>query len=277
MKFKSLLAANILSSIIASLNASSILTTNVNDDHNLKSHSQLNQINDEKFRFSLMTAKAADEYFSLPYADVDADSTSDYYSITSSLGKRVYRPNHSLAHGLRQAYLARDIALFIQNLNKTQHDEFIDQEENFQQFDKWLFNYNKESKFLQKLEFANSFQKSGRQSEVSREQNAILYESYLDADKENFQQKAKDHSGANKIFKDQHEVDIFAEAIVRKFERFPEDLEGFGANATADIYYLSKIFFTAHLLDLRRLPHFSKEKILKKCFSTNVWESKTQS
>ena len=54
--------------------------------------------------WSINVANIVNQYFGKPYKDVsypDALSCQD--------GSQVYRPNHSLAHGMRQAYLAVDV------------------------------------------------------------------------------------------------------------------------------------------------------------------------
>jgi hypothetical protein len=88
--------------------------------------------------------------------------------------------------------------------------------------------------------------------------------------KKNFQAAAEKRIGS--LFENQEEIDLFSQAIVDKFE--PD-------TPFSDLVFLSKILYTAHLLDLRRLTNFQKDKILKnismQLFETEKlteWESK---
>ncbi len=210
----------------------------------------LTAIDSDRFEWSMKVAEAVNHYFNLPYSDAKPDS--NYYALQCPDGSFVYRPNHSLAHGMRQAYLAVDIAVFLKN----SHDKQLSN--HGKAFYDWVQSqFSKDPTLLKKLEFANAFQRSGRKSELSRDQNPEKYEEYLRSDQNNLQEKVGDFIGSGKLFKDQDEVDTYKGAIVKVFDIVPQNIH-------TDLYYLSKICFTAHLLDLRRLPHFDKEKILRK-------------
>lgn len=209
----------------------------------------LSVIDPDREKWSMMVADAVNVYFKEPYQEAQNKNAS-FYALQCSADTVVYRPNHSLAHGLRQAFLAVDIALAFKNaqaqgLGDASHSLL-----------KWIQDkVNHDPNFLKKIEFANAFQRTGRQSEASRSDNKERYEAYLMADQSNFLTKVQELGLVGKIFKEE-EVNVFKEAITKVFtEKDPKSPE--------DVYFLSKIFYVAHLLDLRRLPHFSKEQILK--------------
>src|SRR5204862_3256973 len=74
----------------------------------------------------------------------------------------VYRPNHGLSHGIRQAFLIRDIIHFLTTHN-TKFTSFLKKQN---------------SKFITKLMLISAFQRSGRESEVSSSNNKLLYDKY---------------------------------------------------------------------------------------------------
>lgn len=216
----------------------------------------LTEVSPERESFSLEVANLVNEYFSKPYEEA-GNKTSIFYALNCPDGSVVYRPNHSLAHGMRQAYLAADLVLALKQANG---DLFTHKEEG-KRFTDWVKDkLATDTNFLKKVELANAFQRTGRKSEISRGQDQQKYEAYLLADQENFIAKAKDYVGPNKLFKDQQELDVYKQAIVRKFSQKESGISD-------ELYFLSKIFFAAHLFDLRRLPHFNKDQLHKEISS----------
>jgi hypothetical protein len=100
-------------------------------------------------------------YFQRPYNDdvsiIKKKIDDKYY--------KVYRPNHGVAHSLRQGFLVRDIVKLMAS-----EDDWLKKEINSDHF------------FSIKLAILSSFQRSGRQSEISSSENPILYEKYENND-----------------------------------------------------------------------------------------------
>jgi hypothetical protein len=111
-------------------------------------------------------------YFQRPYTDSDYMS-----SISRNIDDTtftVYRPNHGVAHSLRQGFLARDIVtILLQRSDLNLHSSIL--------------YYHTES-FSTRVSILSSFQRSGRQSEVSSNHNPSLYYSYERQDAVNFRE-----------------------------------------------------------------------------------------
>lgn len=88
---------------------------------------------------------------------------------------------------------------------------------------------------LYKLQVAASFQRSGRQSEISSANDPVLYKSYEEQDVKNCLSFLDDAS---------EEAITYSEAI-----RWDADSD------------IAKILHAAHHLDLRRIPSFDEERI----------------
>jgi hypothetical protein len=137
----------------------------------------LTEINGNRFEWSMIVANEVNPYFSQPYAD----NPNDKLLCTDGI-MYVYRPNHSLAHGLRQAYLAVDIVVFLKNAVLSQEERQEKTPGNALR--QWVIKKLKaDSQFLKKIEFANAFQRSGRQSDISKDTNEAKYNEYLMNDK----------------------------------------------------------------------------------------------
>lgn len=212
----------------------------------------LEKMSEDRLNWSREVAYLVNDFFSRPYEDA-WDKSDSFYALKCGDGNVVFRPNHSLAHGMRQAYLAVDIVLIFRQANGS----LFTDSKNGERFISWIRQRLKSDlNFLKKVEMANAFQRTGRKSEISRGQDKEKYESYLRADKENFSTKVTDYVGQGKLFKDSDEANLFRDAIVTKFDEKP-------ANVSDDLYFLSKIFFAAHLFDLRRLPNFDKGQLYR--------------
>ena len=84
------------------------------------------------------------KYFEQPYQDEQYDTS----RIINNIMYIVHRPNHGVAHSIRQGFLARDIVYLLASHNK------------------WLLNELQSDKhFKIKLAILASFQRSGRQSD----------------------------------------------------------------------------------------------------------------
>lgn len=199
----------------------------------------LQELDPRRTAWSEEVASEVNPYFKRQYLDAPDD-------LLECLDESVvYRPNHGLGHGMRQGYLAVDIAVFMDNARRLYSDTDVND------LQTWIRKKAKDDKlFLQKLEFANSFQRSGRESDIAKGTNPTRYAEFLAADRENFQKAAQRRIGT--LFNNQAEIEIYKHAITDVFEPNSEP---------SDLTMLSKIFYSAHLFDLRRLPDFDKAKI----------------
>jgi hypothetical protein len=157
-------------------------------------------------------AKIVYPYFSQPYTDkkrYTRRKIDDQLLI-------VNRPNHGFVFAMRQAILTAHICQYLS----------ID---NFDQ--------------VKKLMFVSAFQRSGRQSEISSEENSDLYYSYELSDVENFKKEAFRNAY---LFSGSDEINEYANAL------------HWQTNSQ-----IGKIIHTAHILDLRRIPHFNMNKVKK--------------
>lgn len=202
----------------------------------------LEKTDEDRTAWSMEIVSEVNPHFSKTYEDNPDDK------LECESGDDVNRPNHSLAHGMRQAYLAVDIALAFNRVKKTPSGNSP-----AEHLRVWIADRMKTDRlFLKKLQFTNAFQRSGRQSDISKDSNPDKYYQYLLNDQKNFQTAAEKRIST--LFKDQDEIDIYKKAITEKFD--PD-------TPYSDLVMLSKIFYTAHTLDLRRLPHFNKDTIRK--------------
>lgn len=166
-------------------------------------------------------------YFQRPYTD------SDYLSLITrkinDIDYIVYRPNHGLVHSLRQGFLVRDI------VNLMKNDDI------------WLNSEIKSDKyFIIKLAILSSFQRSGRQSEISSSDDPDLYDKYEDTDVKNMI-----HSmNFNCYFSSRQEVELWSSAL--KWNT---------STKCKKVMRISKLIKVAHLLDLRRIPNFDEDII----------------
>jgi hypothetical protein len=104
----------------------------------------------------------------------------------------------------------------------------------------------KDKDFINKLFIISSFQRSGRQSEVSSSENPALYESYQEGDRSNF-------IGS---------VDHMYFCCDREILEWSVALR-WDSTRTEYVENVSKILKVAHFLDLRRIPRFDQQRIRK--------------
>jgi hypothetical protein len=154
----------------------------------------------------------------------------------------VERANHGLAHGLRQGALAKDIFKLLISYPIEDTSGIVE----------WGIHKQKEDpQWIQKIEMAACFQRSGRQSECSSANNPELYKQYEIDDTINF----RNHARHDPMFTNELERSIFEEAILWSN---PGSLD---ENKNNDLKYLRRILHAAHTLDLRRILSFDGEKI----------------
>lgn len=139
--------------------------------------------------------------------------------------RRVYRPNHGLAHSVRQGLLALDVLTELTSNNL--------------EISNWVRQNLKQDKFFaSKIQFVSCFQRSGRDSEISESLFSDLYHIYENRDKIFFTENAID----KKIFS----IDL---------EQYRNALSWNNQNNIA------RVIHSAHLLDLRRMPHWDRNRI----------------
>lgn len=190
----------------------------------------------------------------------------------------VYRPNHGLAHGLRQGYLASDIVYGMKRLSLSGSPL----SKKGQNFIAWIdTKLSTDAQFTKKLVFAASFQRTGRGSEISHTDNPVRYQKYKERDAKNlkFFATQQNHVGQGKLFEDDAELQLYMEALCPKHGVLPSQ--------QTDLKYLSKIIKASHELDLRRSKNFSSIHIqsmvqralfgaatlsaMEKNYLTNLW------
>ena len=166
---------------------------------------------------------------------------------------QVNRKRHGLAHGMRQGFLAVDIANAFQEIPNHQ---FTNRAGN--KFRNWIISkLDQDPLFLQKLELVSSFQRTGRESEAGFDDYPELYKEYERHDALNFETYAKKFVGPNSLFRDDYEVSVYKEALLHKTAN-----EGtIDAKACRDLRYLRDLMQITHMLDLRRVPSFSPDMI----------------
>jgi hypothetical protein len=156
----------------------------------------------------------------------------------------VERANHGLGHGLRQGALAKDIFDLLLNYPIADSTGLVE----------WA--KRKEAQdltWVEKIEMASSFQRSGRESECSSARSPKAYKRYELQDMLNFREHAKDCS----LFTNDDERKIFEEAILWSN---PGTLD---PNEIEDLKYLRRILHAAHSMDLRRMPYFDGYRVQK--------------
>jgi hypothetical protein len=189
---------------------------------------------------SLHSAK----YFLRPYLD-ETGAFSVWTREIEGVTYTVYRRNHGLAHSFRQGFLARDI---ITLLGQTQGP-----------MAPWLkSSMAHDPRFSQKTATLASFQRSGRESEIAGSQDLERYTEYMESDCSNFLE-CFTLGSANKS-NDVEEIKALAPCLLWPIQPLTQ--------SKVKLNYLSRIIKAAHLLDLRRIPRFSKLRIMKEVSET---------
>ncbi|MBS0627660.1 MAG: hypothetical protein JSS09_05560 [Verrucomicrobia bacterium] len=196
-------------------------------------------------KWTLEVLSKIEPYYLAPYTDC--------YSKATRLidGKKyvVERYNHGLAHGLRQGALAKDVFNLLLQLKKSASFPTLNQKEPIL---KWAEEkIKKDPNYLRKVEMVSSFQRSGRQGEISSSDNLTLYKKYELQDSINFTKAARETD----IFLNEEEIKTFAEAM------FTMNFGSLNVSNNDDLKYLKCILQSAHTFDLRRIPSFDKQII----------------
>ena len=190
-------------------------------------------------------ACAVNKYYSRPYRDEDHSSS----WIVNGKKIIVNRPNHGLAHGIRQGLLAvRLCRLLVSDFEYTGFGNKLR---------KWLQKqYNRDKFFLQKVECVAAFMRTGRESEIASTENPKLYREYERNSCQHFIEYAK----LQNIYACNEEICNWSQCIPW------ED------SNNKDIRYIQRILRAAHLLDLRRINRFNiariKSNVYKELFAS---------
>lgn len=183
-------------------------------------------IHADLYHWLLTTAKTVDDYFKKPYPV--QTTRHDRRKVFCANNTFVHRPNHSLAHGMRQAFhslaIVDELSHIDPNTFPAAHDLVI-----------WVQMQLKDRNFLKKLVFASAFQRTGRFSEEP--DNPMI----KDRDAQNFDRDVQQYIGVNNVFRDDSEGISYMSAL-----QAPDFLVG-------DARHLKTIFELSHTLDLRRL------------------------
>jgi hypothetical protein len=164
---------------------------------------------------------------------------------------KVFRRKHSLAHGVRQGFLVIDIVDACIGMKKSPllHEEIINLVD-------WIEKkHATDPNFIEKIAFAASFQRTGRESEANSSSES--YNEYERRDAANFLEMA---STDGNPFDSDEDRKLYAESILCATAH-----EGtIDPNMNADLSNLRDIINAAHLLDLRRIVHFDGDRIKAK-------------
>lgn len=176
------------------------------------------------------------------FADIENDRR---YVVTRDDGKKVFRPNHGLAHSLRKGFLAKDII-----------DLFVDTAKNPRFFATssakslmgWVMeNFSRDPNFIKKMELVSAYQRSGRQSEVEGNDNtegvgaSESYKQYAQRDAENFYRDVMGNPLLMEHFNNNEAEIVQYSNALRKVISDPH------------VENISKIISTTHMLDILRL------------------------
>ena len=149
---------------------------------------------------------------------------------------RVVRPNHALAHGLRQSVLAVKIVQLL-IVEKPLHPMS-------QWFREQLEAPNND--FLFKVAMVAAFQRTGRQSEIGHNMDPCLYKKYIQSDSKNFRREAWKYQDN---FTSEEEVSFYADALNWPLKEHRN--------------YLEILLSVSHKADLRRILSFDGTRIRK--------------
>lgn len=201
--------------------------------------SQTSNANDAKW--SNLVAGDVNMFFKQKYAHAPMDATS---AVIGGKTFKVNRPNHSLAHGMRQGFIASDIFYGLKKLGAAG----LPLTSEAQKTIAWINGKLAADTFvIRKLQLVASVQRSGRGSEISWNQNPTLYQQYKENDAKNLEIIAQTYVlvGPGKLFKDKAELQLYKELLC------------FSGNVPTayqtDYKYLKGMMTSSHELDLRRI------------------------
>jgi hypothetical protein len=210
------------------------------------------EVNGMDLDFSIITALTVNKYFRQQYQDKPA--------ILKMIvgGKEIIipRPNHGLAHGIRQGFLAVDIVKILCAISPRVYSSYSPQ--TVQIINTLKRASNNDKFFLLKIQFAASFMRTGRRSEISSSQDMKLYCEYERQDCVNFEHHAKEYIGI--MYRDIYEIRNYGASILW-YNVNNTNMVTITRSNNIDPHILRQIFHTAHLCDLRRINSFNIARI----------------
>ncbi|HXF90671.1 MAG TPA: SidE phosphodiesterase domain-containing protein [Candidatus Nitrosotenuis sp.] len=202
-------------------------------------HIQSSQANDANW--SNIVANDVNMFFKQKYVHAPHDRT------TAMIGGKSYtvnRPNHALAHGMRQGFLASDILYGMKQLG-TSGLALTTETQNFVA---WINSkLAVDPGLIRKFQLVASVQRTGRGSEIGWMHDPIRYQQYKERDAKNLELLAKIYHlvGPGKLFKDNAELQLYKE-LLNSTGSVPTQYK-------TDYKYLKGIITSSHELDLRRV------------------------
>jgi hypothetical protein len=174
--------------------------------------------------------KIANHYYKEPYHDIKNTKTSDNAKIA---GRLIFRANHGLAHGVRQAALALDFIEMVKQFGDVNNSFYQEVMKALAQ-DQW---------FLDKTGFLMMLSRTGRGSEVGFAEDAQANYDYTDLSIDIFKKEAP-------------KLELFSDWQIPKYANALKWLPHPRTNRFTRA--LNTIFRTAHILDLRRISNMQQ-------------------
>ena len=183
-------------------------------------------------------AKEASAIYDKPYEDQPEKKITrviDDQTVT------VYRPNHGLAHAVRQALLARNIIKELRDLKDDKHESrLLD----------WIKSKSQEdiNKLMKKVELAALYYRAGRENEYSHSQGTPKRKARFNENMRNGAKMFQKAAQESKIFDSEQEIEDYMQAFYRyEYDELKKKLTG-------DSKFLDQLLYAVHTLDLRRVP-----------------------
>lgn len=189
---------------------------------------------DKKFLDDILTAS---ETYNREYADPVAKGE-PRRKMTRQINGLLYqvnRYNHGLAHGVRQAFLAKKIVTELRRLNTTKNELVT-----------WLKQQD-EQMFIEKVKRLALYYRIGRENEFSPSNGTDDEKARFDKNMHTGAALFKTMASKSGMFDDEQDIDNFATALFHyEFKRQEKSFEG-------DTRFIDQIVYAAHILDLRRV------------------------
>lgn len=130
-------------------------------------------------------------------------------AVRSAQGEKIHRYNHGLAHTIRKVFCIPFVIDYLSRHGTHHLSEKL----------QGLIKEDGLDRFTEKLQLAITFEVAGRESECGSRDNLEVYTSYLDKSAEAFKTYCSDTGliGADQLFKNDQDVERYAEAIKTKY------------------------------------------------------------
>jgi SidE phosphodiesterase (PDE) domain len=170
-----------------------------------------------------------DKFYKNPYSNTKIRKKEAKWKVE---GEMIDRYNHGLASATRKAYY---VPVILDYFLRHGHNDIVKKLEG-------LIEEDSKENVIAKLQIVMAFEVAGRESECGSRDNLEEYKTYLAASKKAFETYCEDRDliGDGKLFKDENELAVYAQAIEQKYEnRFKEE----------DMCPIAAIADAAHTLD----------------------------